>query len=125
MDTEPVQLKHSHDYLAPDGSEIYLLANGSKGNLCQCILPTGAKSRPISHKTVEELWYFVDGEGEVWRKGLNKGRPVPVKAGTSLVIPVKTTFQFRNTGRRPLKFIIVSMPPWPGPSEAVLEAGLW
>jgi mannose-6-phosphate isomerase-like protein (cupin superfamily) len=125
MNAEPVQLKARYDYLAPDGSEIYLLANGSKGNLCQCILPGGAKSRAISHKTVEELWYFFEGNGEVWRKGINNNLPVAVKAGTSLVIPVNTIFQFRNTGRGPLKFMIVTMPPWPGPNEATSGKGVW
>ena len=125
MNLEPVQLKITHEYLAPDGSEIYPLVKGSKGNLCQCILPVGGISKAISHKTIEELWYFLDGKGEVWRKGLNHDRPIAVQPGTSLVIPVNTTFQFRNTGRIPLKFLIVSMPPWPGDSEVSYEAGLW
>ena len=30
MDTEPVELKHSYDYLAPDGSEIYLWPTAPK-----------------------------------------------------------------------------------------------
>jgi len=125
MNTEPVQLKEKYDYHAPDGSEIYLLVNGSKGGLCQCILPVGATSRATSHNTVEELWYFFEGQGDVYRKGINNDEPTAVNPGTSLVIPVHTIFQFRNTGEVPLKFIIVTMPPWPGPSEANSESGIW
>ena len=125
MNTEPVQLKSKYDHHAPDGSEIYLLAAGSKGGFCQCILPVGGVSQATSHKTVEELWYFVEGQGEVYRKGINNDEPTAVKSGTSLVIPVHTTFQFRNTGDVPLRFIIATMPPWPGPSEAASEAGIW
>ena len=125
MKTEPIQLKDKYDYHAPDGSEIYLLVDGSKGSLCQCILPVGAKSKAISHKTVEELWFFIEGQGEVYRKGINNDEPTSVNSGTSLIIPVHTTFQFRNTGDIPLKFIIVSMPPWPGASEANTEEGIW
>jgi len=125
MNTELVQLKDSYDYLAPDGSQIYLLAKGSKGGLCQCTLPVGATTRATSHKTVEEIWYFVEGKAEVWLKALNSEVRVAVSAGTSLVIRVNTTFQFRNTGDAPLKFLIATMPPWPGPSEATLETGTW
>ncbi len=125
MNKKPVKLKKKYDYHAPDGSEIYLLANGSKGGLCQCILPVGAKSHATSHKTVEELWYFFEGQGEVYRKGINNNKPTEVNPGTSLVIPVHTIFQFRNTGEVPLKFIIVTMPPWPGKSEANSESGIW
>ncbi|MCB0210761.1 MAG: cupin domain-containing protein [Anaerolineae bacterium] len=125
MNTDPVQLKDKYDNLAPDGSEIYLLASGSKGGLCQCVLPVGATSQAVSHKTIEELWYFVAGQGEVYRQGLNNDQPTVVTPGTSLVIPVHTTFQFRNTGDVPLKFIIATMPPWPGASEANAEVGIW
>lgn len=125
MNTKPVQLKDKYDYLAPDGSKIYRLVEGSKGNLCQCILPVGATSKAISHKTVEELWYFLEGHGEVYLKGIHNDKPTAVYSGTSMVIPVHTTFQFRNTGDVPLKFIITSMPPWPGVSEAESEEGIW
>jgi len=125
IDTDPKVLKNVRDYLAPDGSEIYLLATGTHGNICQCILPEGGTSRAVSHKTVEELWYFLEGEGEVWRGGLCGDRPVPVRNGSSLVIPTQTPFQFRNTGSGPLKFLITTMPPWPGPHEARSEKGHW
>ncbi|MCA9464137.1 MAG: cupin domain-containing protein [Nitrospira sp.] len=118
MNVNTVELKAKYDYLAPDGSEIYLLVEGSQGSLCQCILPVGAKSHATSHKTVEELWFFLEGEGEVYREGLNNNEPVSVSSGTSLVIPTQTVFQFRNTGDVPLKFMITTMPPWPGPDEA-------
>jgi mannose-6-phosphate isomerase-like protein (cupin superfamily) len=125
IDINPVVLRNDYNYLAPDGSEIYLLSNGTHGNLCQCILPEGSTSLAVSHKTVEELWYFLEGEGEVWRGGLCNDSPVPVRSGSSLVIPTQTPFQFRNTGLGPLKFLITTMPPWPGAHEARSEKGYW
>jgi len=126
MNLEPVQLKARYDQIAPDKSEIYLLVAGSKGSLCQCVLPVGATSLPVAHRTVEELWYFVEGLGEVFRQGMNDGQPTPVTPGTSLAIPPGKTFQFRNKGDVPLKFMIVTMPPWPGDAEAITDvAGLW
>ena len=118
MSQQPVELQRQlgskPDYPAPDGSDIYLLAKGTKGSLCQCILPVGATSDAKSHSTVEELWLFLEGEGQVYRESVHDNEPYPVTAGTSVVIPVGKTFQFRNTGNIPLKFIIATVPPWPG-----------
>ena len=125
MNYEIVNLKPEPSYLAPDGSEIYVLVEGSKGSLCQCILPVG-KSFPVAHKSIEELWFFLEGEGEVYREGLGENDLLEVSAGSSLVIPAATTFQFRNVGQVPLKFIIATIPPWPGKDEAITEvAGKW
>ncbi len=48
-----------------------------------------------------------------------------VKSRISLTIPLRTEFQFRNTHAEPLKFIIITIPPWPGPDEAVRTIGHW
>jgi mannose-6-phosphate isomerase-like protein (cupin superfamily) len=119
-------LPESYDYLAPDGSEIRLLPTMNGGGLAHCALPTGGVSRPVYHKTVEEIWFFLEGEGQVWRSQGDPEEPVNVYPGMSLTIPTGTHFQFRNTSDVPLRFIIVTMPPWPGPDEAVeLEEGYW
>lgn len=31
----------------------------------------------------------------------------------------------RNTGDKPLKFVITTMPPWPGKDEAFFVEGKW
>lgn len=119
-------LPEKYNYLAPDGSEIRLLPVLSGGGLAHCTLPVGGVSRPVYHRTVEEIWYFLDGEGEVWRKLDEKQEVVRVHQGVSLTIPVGTHFQFRNSGDVPLRFIIATMPPWPGEHEAVvLKKGRW
>jgi mannose-6-phosphate isomerase-like protein (cupin superfamily) len=125
IDTNPKVLGNKYDYVAPDGSEIYLLSNGTHGSLCQCLLPEGAVSLAVLHKTVEELWYVLDGEGEVWRSRLCDDVPVLVRNGSSLVIPPQVPFQFRNTGTGSLKFLITTMPPWPGAHEFRSEKGFW
>jgi mannose-6-phosphate isomerase-like protein (cupin superfamily) len=50
---------------------------------------------------------------------------VKVNAGVSLTIPVGTHFQFRNTGAVPLRFVIATMPQWPGSDEAVRVEDHW
>ena len=62
------QLSENVDQIAPDGSEIRLLHALSGGGLCHCTLPAGNVSSAVTHKTVEEIWYFLEGQGELWRK---------------------------------------------------------
>lgn len=113
------------DYLAPDHSEIRLLLNVNGGGLCQCLLPPKSTSLTGMHTTVEEIWYFVQGAGQVWRKQGDREEEVDVFPGVCLTIPPQTHFQFRNPGLESLCFIIVTMPPWPGEQEWVRVADHW
>ena len=74
---------------------------------------------------VDELWYFVAGRGRMWRKDKDAESVVEVSPGMSLDIPVGTDFQFRSDGDEPLEAVGVTMPPWPGPQEAVFVDGAW
>lgn len=119
-------VKATYDLLAPDGSEIRLLHSLSGASVVHCALPVGRVSIPVRHRTVEEVWYFLAGEGQVWRKQGEDELVLDVRPGVSLTIPLGTRFQFRNTGAVPLEFIIATAPPWPGADEAVtLDAGRW
>jgi len=122
---QTISLKCDIDYLAPDGSEIRLLPTMNGGGLCHCTLPVGKTSSPVAHRHVEEIWYVLQGEGKIWRKGPETEETVNVNAGTSLTIPPQTAFQFRNTGTKPLCILIVTMPPWSGPDEAEETTGPW
>ena len=113
------------DEIAPDGAEIRLLSRTDGGSICHCSLAPGVISRAVRHKTVEEIWYFLDGEGEVWRRLDGQESIVAVKAGLCLTIPPGTHFQFRNSATVPLTFLCVTMPPWPGDGEAVRVDDHW
>jgi len=115
-----------YDALAPDGSQIRLLHDLEGASVAHCALPVGAVSIPVKHRTVEEIWYFLAGQGQVWRAQGDREQVLDARAGVSLTIPLGTHFQFRNTGDVPLEFVIATTPPWPGEDEAVLlEAGRW
>ena len=88
-------------------------------------LPPGQTSSAVTHRTVEEIWFFLSGRGEMWRKRGEQEELVPVEAGICLTIPVGTHFQFRSFGDQALAAIGVTMPPWPGNDEAVLVQGEW
>ena len=117
----------SPDATAPDGSEIRLLVtmvNGAtKSSLVEVVLNSGQVTRPVRHRTVEEVWYVLDGIGEVWRCPPD-GRQAAVLAvdmrpGDSLVIPTGWTFQVRAGSDGPFRFLCHTTPPWPGGHEAV------
>ena len=111
------------DATAPDGSEIRLLATDAHGatraSLCEVRLPPAAVSRPVSHRSVEEIWYVLSGRGQVWRcpPGADAD-PIEVRAGDALVIPTGWRFQFRAAPDTELRFLCYTSPPWPGPGEA-------
>lgn len=116
----------SEDFItAPDGSEIRPMLETRRGGLSHCTLPPGAVSLAVRHKTIEEIWYFLGGAGEVWRKLEGREEVVPVGPGVSISLPTGVHFQFRNTGREPLSFVIATMPPWPGMDEAVRVDDHW
>ena len=119
-----VHLGPSYDAVAPDGSEIRVLPALAGGSMAHCTLPAGATSKAVVHRSVEEIWYFVSGRGEVWRKRDGHEEVAEVGPGVGLTIPVGTEFQFR-AGAEPLVFVLVTMPPWPGAAEATRVTDHW
>ena len=79
--------------LAPDGSEIRPLQETTRGGLSECTLPVDGISSAVCHKTVEEIWLFTQGSGQVWRNLKNTEQIDDVLPGTSLLIPLGTHFQ--------------------------------
>ncbi len=115
----------AYDVLAPDGSEVRLLASAAKGSMAHFTLQPGQTSLAVCHRTVEELWFVLSGAGEMWRSRAGKEQVTSLLKGISLAIPVGTSFQFRCTGKEPLQAVAVTMPPWPGEDEAFSVAGKW
>lgn len=117
------------DAIAPDGSLIYYRVDAAqRASLVEVVLPEGGVSRPVAHRTVEEIWYFLEGEGEVWLRDPDTERPSvkAVRPGDRVVIPTGHHFQFRSTGAGDLRFLCYTSPPWPGDDEAIrLAAGGW
>ena len=116
------------DAVAPDGSDVRVLLSLRGGSLAHFELGPGQTSTAVAHRTVEEIWYFLRGRGEMWRKQARErgaGGVVPVDAGVCVTIPVGTRFQLRSFGYEPLVAVAVTMPPWPGEDEAYEVPGRW
>ncbi len=117
------------DAFAPDGSEVYFrVLDASRASLVEIVLRPGGTSRPVRHQTVEEVWYFLGGSGEVWLRSpeTSSGEMRSVAKGDVVVIPTGWAFQFRAGGEEELRFLCFTVPPWPGEEEtvAVSDGGL-
>lgn len=119
------RLPHEPDATAPDGSAVRVLLGLPRGGMAHFQLAPGQTSRAVAHKTVEEIWYFVEGHGEMWLKTGEREEVVVVDTGVCVSIPVGTHFQFRALGVEPLAAVGVTMPPWPGDGEAYPVEGPW
>lgn len=123
FETKP--LPKDRDVVAPDGSDVRVLLGLQGGGMAHFRLGPGETSRAVTHRTVEEIWFFTSGCGEMWREQGGEEEVVEVSRGVCLTIPLGTCFQFRSRGNGPLEAIGVTMPPWPGEEEAVLVKGPW
>ncbi len=119
------RLPVSRDDVAPDGSDVRILLGLKGGGMAHFELPPGQTSTAVAHRTVEEIWFFLTGRGEMWRKQNGREDVVPVEPGVCLTIPLGTRFQFRSFGYEPLAAVGVTMPPWPGEGEAYEVEGAW
>ena len=111
--------------VAPDGSDVRVLLGLAGGGMAHFALAPGLTSAAVTHRTVEEIWFFLSGRGEMWRRQGEREEIVEVERGVCLTIPLGTHFQFRSLGDEPLEAVAVTMPPWPGEDEAVIVAGPW
>jgi len=113
------------DAVAPDGSSVRVLLGLAAGGMAHFELGPEQVSKAVMHRTVEELWFFLTGEGQMWRKQGGREAVDDVSAGLCLTIPQGTLFQFRSLGQQALTAVGVTMPPWPGEGEAVAVEGIW
>ena len=122
------RLPTDYDCLAPDQSEIRLLLETKetkRGSLVHCTLPPGATSLAVAHKSVEEIWYVLQGSGQLWRKQGNREEMVGLQPGVCVMIPTRTHFQFRSSSDEPLSLILSTMPVWTGEHEAERVPDHW
>jgi len=119
------RLPQAPDVVAPDGSDVRVLARTERGGMAHFELAPGRASDAIRHRTVDEIWFVLSGRGEIWRKQGDREEIVALEAGVSLTIPVGTHFQFRAAGDKALEAVGVTIPPWPGDAEAVPVRGHW
>jgi len=111
--------------VAPDGSDVRVLLGLDRGGMAHFELRAGQTSRAVAHRTVEEIWYVLAGRGQMWRRAGQHEEVVELEPGVCLTIPLGTHFQFRAAAGHAVSVVAVTMPPWPGPDEALWVPGPW
>jgi amino-acid racemase len=122
---QTLPLPTNPDVVAPDGSDVRVLLGVRGGSLAHFELAAGQTSVAVRHRSVEEVWYFLRGKGEMWRRSGHGEEVVPVSPAVCVTIPLGTSFQFRAGGDEPLAAIGATIPPWPGAGEALIVSGPW
>jgi len=111
---------------SPLGARIRFLMDGPHGNMIHSTVPPGMVGRACHFRTIDEYWYVLSGEGEIWRSAPDGHESITrLIPGVCVDIPLGTAFQYRCTGSVPLVFTCTALPPWPGDDEVVIVDGPW
>jgi mannose-6-phosphate isomerase-like protein (cupin superfamily) len=113
------------DARSPAGAEIRYLMECPTGNMIHSTVAPGQVNRATVHATVNEIWHILSGRGRIWRRDHLTETVADLEPGVSIDIPTGVAFQYRCDGTEPLRFLCVSMPPWPGDDEATIIDGSW
>jgi mannose-6-phosphate isomerase-like protein (cupin superfamily) len=82
--------------------------------------------RACRFRTIDEYWFVLSGEGEMWRRAPDGREGITsLVPGVAIDISLGTAFQYRCTGTEALICVVVAMPSWPGDEEAVVIDGPW
>jgi mannose-6-phosphate isomerase-like protein (cupin superfamily) len=95
------------------------------GSMAHFHLGAGTVAKAVVHRSVEELWFVVAGRGEMWRRQGEREEVIELQPELCVSIPAGTQFQFRASPVEAVSAVAVTMPPWPGPEEAVFVDGPW
>lgn len=92
----------------PHNSEIRPLIDRTTSEIKKCslaeeILPVGASVGKHFHRQTEEIYYILEGEGE-----MTVGEEISsVKVGDAIFIPRENYHTLKNTGSIPMKILLV------------------
>ncbi len=93
------------------GSEIRPLVDRTTSAVTQCslaeeTLPPGRAVTPHLHRDTEEIYYVLEGGGEMTVGEETRA----VAAGDAIFIPRDSRHTLRNTGDRPMRIVLVCGP---------------
>lgn len=124
-DFATMRLPASPTVVAPDGSDVRVLLGLPGGGMAHFELAAGQVAKAVTHRSVDELWYVLAGRGQMWRRQGEREEVVALEPGVCLSIPLGTHFQFRASATESVAAVAITMPPWPGETEAVPVEGPW
>lgn len=107
----------------PDGSDVRVLSSTSHGSCAHFELAGDQTSLAVIRGTVEEIWYFLSGRGQMWLASANSdGDVLDVMPRDWVPIPVGTV-SIPRSWERAAGSRRTTMPQWPGENEASVMDG--
>ena len=107
---------------SPLGAHVRLLMDGPHGDMIHSTVPPGMVGLACHFRIIDEYWYVLSGEGEIWRRAPDGDESITrLIPGVCVDIPLGTAF--RCTGSVPFVFTCTALPPWPGDREAASWTG--
>lgn len=109
---ETTKLPSEPDAASPSGgSEIRNLPAFDQGSLAHARAVSGKPAAAATLVGAGELFYVLDGEGELWRSTGDLEDVTPLLPGRCVAIPAGIAFQYQSHTPR-LDFIVATMPRW-------------
>jgi mannose-6-phosphate isomerase-like protein (cupin superfamily) len=110
---EIARVEQRQSFITADGSSIRELAGIPSGNamqqsLAEATVPPGGETVEHFHRTTEEIYVFVGGEGRM-RLGQDEA---DVRAGDTVVIAPGVKHKLWNPGPEPLVLLCCCAPPY-------------
>lgn len=98
------------DRLSPsNASEIRLLPSFPEGEIVHATAFAGQPSQPARIEGFGEMFYILEGEGELWRATGELESVTPLAARGCVTIPPGIDYQYRAAGG-PMKFLVATAP---------------
>ena len=106
-------LADAEPFVTADGSTIRELFGRPTGgvehqSLAEATLAPGQATQRHYHRASEEIYFVLDGEGEMELDGERR----PVGAGDAVAIPAGAWHELRAEGDRPLRILCSCAPPY-------------
>lgn len=119
---EKVRLEEREPFITADGSSIRELVGVPSGNATQqsvaeATVPPGGKTIEHYHRTTEEVYLFLGGEGRM-RLG---DEEAAVCGGDTVVIPPGVRHRLWNEGAEPLVLLCCCAPPYRDEDTVLLD----
>jgi mannose-6-phosphate isomerase-like protein (cupin superfamily) len=103
---EVTSLTSVEPFVTKDGSTIHELQHTARQSLAQATLDPGQSTRRHYHRRSEEIYFVLEGEGELELEGDRR----TLQAGDGVLIPPAAWHEIRAVGR--LRFLCCSAPPY-------------
>ena len=94
----------------------HVMDTGKYGQMVLISLHKGEDLGDEIHPTIDELYYVVDGEGEI----RVDGKPYPLTEHSAMLVPAGTRHDILNTGKDDLKLFAFFTSPLHPANEVVL-----